>query len=108
MSDVPETPASMEDRALECMRGVMDPEIGLNVVDLGLVYGIDVTGTRIHVKLTMTTPACPLGEEIMQDAEGRLRAIDGVDDVVVELVWYPPWGPERMTPEARRVLGWAK
>lgn len=93
-------------RALDALREVIDPELGINVVDLGLVYGLEVDAGRVHVRLTMTTAACPLGEQIVRDAEQRLRAVDGVDQVQVELVWEPPWGPERMSDEAKATLGW--
>lgn len=101
--------SSVIDRARieEALRQVIDPELGLDVVDLGLVYGIELEGAAVRVALTMTTPACPLGEQIVRDAEDRLRAIDGIDDVSVELVWDPPWDPTRMSPAARDALGWS-
>jgi metal-sulfur cluster biosynthetic enzyme len=71
------------------------------------VYGVDVDAGRVHVRLTMTTPACPLGEQIMDDAEERVRALEGVEDVDIELVWEPPWSPTRMSPSAREALGWS-
>lgn len=88
------------------LRDVIDPELGINIVDLGLVYGIDVQPTGVHVRLTMTTPACPLGEHIVRDAEERLEAIGDLGVIQVELVWDPPWEPSRMSDEARRLLGW--
>ena len=88
------------------LRDVIDPELGINIVDLGLVYGIDVQRTGVHVRLTMTTPACPLGEHIVRDAEERLEAIGDLGVIQVGLVWDPPWEPSRMSDEARRLLGW--
>jgi len=85
---------------------VIDPELGLDVVELGLVYGVEVQGSVVRIDLTMTTPACPLGEHIVQDAEARIRALAGVSEVEVRLVWDPPWSPERMTASARKTLGW--
>ena len=93
--------------ALETLRDVIDPEVGLNIVDLGLVYGVDAVGGGLQVQLTMTTPACPLGDEIVRDAEARLRALPGVRAVTVELVWEPAWGPERMSAYAKELLGWS-
>jgi metal-sulfur cluster biosynthetic enzyme len=93
-------------RALEALRDVIDPELGLSVVELGLVYGVEVEAGIVRARLTMTTPACPLGEEIVADADSRLRAIEGVADAQVELVWEPPWTPERMSPAAKELLGW--
>jgi metal-sulfur cluster biosynthetic enzyme len=86
---------------------VIDPELGIDIVDLGLVYGVDVDDAGVHVRLTMTTAACPLGEQLVADVEDRLRATGHVDAVDVEVVWEPPWGPERMSEAARRALGWA-
>lgn len=96
----------MKERALAALREVVDPELGINVVDLGLVYGVEADWDRIRVRLTMTTPACPLGEQIVRDAEYVLRSL-GAKEVRVELVWDPPWSPERMSEEAKRILGWA-
>ncbi|MER2560548.1 MAG: metal-sulfur cluster assembly factor [Myxococcaceae bacterium] len=93
--------------ALETLRDVIDPEVGLNIVDLGLVYGIDAVGGSLQVQLTMTTPACPLGEQIQRDAEERLRTVAGVDDVTVELVWEPAWTPDRISAVGKQLLGWA-
>ncbi len=92
--------------AREALRSVIDPEIGLDVVELGLVYGIEVDGTTLRVDLTMTSAACPLGDVIVADAEQRLRALEGVSDVSVRLVWDPPWTPDRMSSRARGILGW--
>ena len=94
-------------RVLEALRGVIDPELGLNVVDLGLVYGLEIKDGHVRLQLTMTTPACPLGEQIVRDAEDRVFALEGVNDVNVDLVWEPPWSPERMSDDAKRALGWA-
>ncbi len=92
---------------LDALREVEDPEVGINIVDLGLIYGIEVEEGRAIVEMTMTTPACPLFSAL----ESRIReAIQGkipeIREVEVRLVWEPPWGPERMSPEARRQLGW--
>lgn len=93
-------------RALAALRDVIDPEVGLNVVDLGLVYGLDVTGADVAVKLTMTTAACPLGEQLRAEAQERLRALPGVGAVTVDLVWEPAWSPDRLSPEGKAALGW--
>lgn len=93
--------------ALETLRDVIDPEVGLNIIDLGLVYGVEVVGSSLQVQLTMTTPACPLGEQIQRDAEARLHTVAGVDDVTVELVWEPAWTSDRISPLGKQLLGWA-
>jgi metal-sulfur cluster biosynthetic enzyme len=92
---------------LEALRDVIDPELGLDVVALGLVYAVEGDGPRVRVDLTMTTAACPLGEQLAAEAEERVRAVPGVCEAEVRLVWDPPWGPERMTAAARAALGWS-
>lgn len=85
----------------EMLRYVIDPELGVNIVDLGLVYDVRVEGGRVEVDLTMTTPACPLSSYITQQIEATLRPLPGVEDVHVELVWSPRWSPAMMAPEVR-------
>lgn len=91
----------------EALRKVIDPEAGMNIVDLGLIYGIAVTPEIVCVEMTMTSPACPLGDLIVKDVEDALRACvppgTGID---VRLVWDPPWEPARMSDAARRHFGW--
>lgn len=104
----PGAPASApitEDQVKMALRRVKDPELNLNIVDLGLVYGIAVDGNRVNVDMSLTSPGCPSGPEIMTDAEQRLRQIPGVEDVVVNLVWTPLWSPERIEPRIRAYLG---
>jgi len=95
-----------EDDIRTVLRRVKDPELNLNIVDLGLVYAVEVTeGRDVHVEMTLTSPGCPSGAEIMSDAQ---RAIEGVEDVGmvdIELVWSPYWTPERMDPRLRAFLG---
>jgi metal-sulfur cluster biosynthetic enzyme len=94
-------------RVEAALREVIDPEIGLDVVELGLVYGVELDPHgQVRVRLTMTTPACPLGEHIAADAEARVASVEGVSRVDVELVWDPPWTPERLSASAKATLGW--
>lgn len=93
---------------LEALREVIDPELGMNVVDLGLVYQVKVNEGRVHVHLTLTTPACPLGEQIVRDAQERVGALEGVTEVQVDLVWEPAWSPSRMSASAKKSLGWSQ
>lgn len=86
---------------------VIDPEVGIDIVSLGLVYAIDATGGAVSVQMTMTTPACPLGEHLVLDAKRCIQELPGVQSVEVELVWEPPWEPTRMSPEVRARFGWA-
>lgn len=89
----------------QALRGVFDPELGLDVVDLGLIYGIAVADGAVRVDMTLTTRGCPLHEAMadwVREAVGRLEGVDRVD---VRLVWDPPWTPERLSEAARRELG---
>ncbi len=96
-----------EEAVLDILRKVIDPEIGVNVVDLGLVYGVNIEGNRLQVDMTMTTAACPLGAYIVDQAEMLLRQFfPDAEEVTVNLVWSPPWSPEMMSDAARQQLGW--
>ena len=96
-----------EEQLLEALRQVDDPEVGMNIVDLGLVYRIDIAPNRIHVELTMTTPACPMGDLITANARRALGAALPEDTAVdVALVWDPPWTPDMMSESARQTFGW--
>jgi metal-sulfur cluster biosynthetic enzyme len=94
-----------EDQVRLVLRRVKDPEINLNIMDLGLVYDISVNGRDVTVDMSLTSPGCPSGPEIMQDAETQLRSIAGIGDVAINLVWSPPWTPERIEPRVRAYLG---
>lgn len=96
-----------DDGVRELLSAVIDPEVGMNIVELGLVYGIDVSQERVHVLLTMTSAACPMTEMIVDDAYERLAAaLPPETEIDIELVWEPPWTPERMSEAARTVFGW--
>lgn len=87
------------------LRNVIDPEVYQNIVDLGLVYGVEVTPEQaVAVTMTLTTPHCPLGPQIIENVEKELRAV-GATSVTVDIVWSPPWTPDAMTPELKRLLG---
>jgi len=97
----------MDERVLDALRTVVDPETGLDIVSMGLVYGAEVEGDVVRVQLTMTSAACPMGDEIVDEAQAVLaHEFHDKDRIDVELVWEPPWTPERMTPEAREFFGW--
>jgi len=96
------------DEVREALRLVIDPELGINVVDLGLVYDVRVDDGRVRILMTMTTPACPLGESLSEEAEATVwQRVPGVKSVDVELVWDPPWRPSMMSDAAKAQLGWA-
>lgn len=94
-----------EDQVKLALRRVKDPELNLNILDLGLVYAIRVDGNAVSIDMTLTSPGCPSGPEIMTDAERHLKSIPGVGDVAVNLVWSPFWSPERIEPRVRAYLG---
>ena len=87
------------------LRTVKDPELNLSIVDLGLIYDVEIEGRNVEVKMTLTSPGCPSGPEILGDAEQSVRAMEGVESVKVELVWEPYWSPERIDPRVRSFLG---
>jgi metal-sulfur cluster biosynthetic enzyme len=97
--------ALTEDQVKLALRRVKDPELNLNILDLGLVYSIRVDGNDVSVDMTLTSPGCPSGPEIMTDAERHLKALPGVGAVAVNLVWSPFWSPERIEPRVRAYLG---
>ena len=98
--------APTREAILGALKQVYDPEIPVDVVNLGLVYGIAVEGGRVTVTMTMTSPGCPVGDFLAQEVERVIRALGDVDAVRVELVWDPPWSPEKMSAEGRKALGW--
>jgi metal-sulfur cluster biosynthetic enzyme len=94
------------DDILIALKGVIDPELGINIVDLGLIYRAARVADGIEVVMTMTTPACPLGEMLLEEVKAVLRdRFPQAADPSVELVWDPPWSADRMSAEARRQLG---
>jgi metal-sulfur cluster biosynthetic enzyme len=94
-----------EDQVKLALRRVKDPDLQLNIVDLGLVYGIAVDGSTVKVDMTLTSPACPSGPELMTNAENEIKVLPGVEKVEVNLVWMPFWTPEKMEPRVRAYLG---
>jgi metal-sulfur cluster biosynthetic enzyme len=96
-----------EEALLDALRAVIDPEAGMNIVELGLVYGVEATPGRARVRMTLTSAACPLGDLLSDQVRDTLRArFPELEQVDVELVWEPPWTPERMSEEARNFFGW--
>ena len=92
---------------LNMLHNVIDPEVGMNIVDLGLVYGVEISGNKLRVDLTMTTPACPMSEMILDDARRALAGLvpEGAE-IDLNLVWEPPWSPDKMSENARDHFGW--
>lgn len=94
-----------QEAILNALRTVQDPELNVNVVDLGLVYTVQSRDDEVDVEMTLTSPACPAGPEILRNAVGALEKIEGVSKAHVKLVMSPPWSPDRMSDEARDQLG---
>ena len=99
-----------EDKVREALKGVIDPELFVNIVDLGLIYDIKIDEqpdgkSNVAVEMTMTSPACPAGPQLLEPIAGCVRRLDGVGEVDVKLVMEPPWTPDRMTEDARDQLG---
>lgn len=95
-----------KEQVLEALKQVYDPEIPVDIVNLGLIYDVAVGDGLVRLKMTTTSPGCPVGEFLAQEVERAVRTLDGVDAVGVEFVWDPPWGPEMMSAEAKKKLGW--
>jgi len=99
-----------EDRVREALKAVVDPELFVNIIDLGLIYDVKIDEaadgkSNVAVEMTMTSPACPAGPQLLSQSQDAVRRLDGVGEVDVKLVMEPPWTPDRMTEEARDQLG---
>jgi len=97
---------TMEETVIEALKRVYDPEIPVNIYDLGLIYSLDLaTEGEANIKMTLTAPGCPVAGSIIADVERRVRAVPGISTANVELVWDPPWRPEMMSKLAKVMLG---
>ena len=100
-------PEALRQLIVDALSRVVDPEVALSIVDVGLIYGVSVAGDKVHVLLTMTSAACPVTDLIVEEVETELgRALPPELVVEVELVWQPPWSPDRMSERSRRFMGW--
>ena len=95
-----------EDEVVEALSNVIDPELGLDFVELGLIYGVAIEGGRVEVTFTLTTPACPIGPQVSEQIIEFVGEIEGVDEVVPTMVFTPPWTPEKMSEDAKFALGY--
>ena len=100
-----ETPGDLEKQVIEALRQVDDPELGINIVDLGLVYDVTIEGDAVHITYTLTTMGCPIGPLIEQQIKQMIDPIEGIDRVEAEMVLTPPWTPDKMSEEAKAALG---
>jgi metal-sulfur cluster biosynthetic enzyme len=94
-----------KEEVLEILRTVEDPELGMDVVDLGLVYEVDVDDSTAKVLYSLTSMGCPAGPLIAQDMDGAIRQVEGIENVELELTFDPPWTPDRMSDDAKFILG---
>jgi metal-sulfur cluster biosynthetic enzyme len=101
----PPAPSVSETEIRESLREVIDPELGCNIVDLGLIYGVHIEGKRIIIDMTLTTPGCPMHESIAWGVQAALLRMNGVEEVEVRLVWDPPWTTALMSESGRAQLG---
>jgi metal-sulfur cluster biosynthetic enzyme len=105
-TETPSSAAPSPDTVRKALRAVKDPELNLNIVDIGLVYDVEVNDVgHVHVRMTLTSPGCPAGTEIIDDVKRVVTDLDGVTGIEVELVWDPYWTPEKMDPRVRAFLG---
>jgi len=97
-----------KERILAALKNVYDPEIPVNIVDLGLIYNVDIDNDRgiVNIKMTLTAPGCPMGNYILSDVEMVLRSLENVKDVKIELTYDPPWSPDMMSSDAKKNLGY--
>ncbi|MGH2682960.1 MAG: metal-sulfur cluster assembly factor [Actinomycetota bacterium] len=98
-------PNGLEEKILDALRGVLDPELGINIVDLGLVYDVSVVGEKVRIEYTLTTMGCPIGPLIEAQMKQFLDGIPGIAEVDAEMVLTPPWTPDKMSEEAKAALG---
>lgn len=98
--------ASLREQVVEVLRTCYDPEIPVDIYELGLIYGVDVDpGNNVYVRMTLTSPACPVAGSLPPEVEAKIKALPGVENVRVEVVWDPPWHPTMMSEAARLTLG---
>lgn len=97
--------APTEKDVRDALKQVKDPELGVNLVVLGLVYDIDVDGGDVHARISLTSPMCPVADQIVEDATDAIRGVEGVENAEVQLTFDPPWTPERISPLIRSSLG---
>jgi metal-sulfur cluster biosynthetic enzyme len=94
-----------KDEVVEALRAVEDPELGMDIVDLGLLYDVEIDGSKIKVIHSLTSMGCPAGPMIQEDIVNVASAVEGVEEVEIELTWEPPWTPDRMSDDAKFILG---
>lgn len=104
-NETSETTTSVRDAVIEALKTVYDPEIPVDIYELGLIYAVEEEGGAVQIRMTLTSPMCPVAETLPPEVEAKARAVSGVSDVRLELVWEPPWNPTMMSDAARLELG---
>tara|TARA_B100000809_G_scaffold243622_2_gene268798 strand:+ start:1089 stop:1403 length:315 start_codon:yes stop_codon:yes gene_type:complete len=94
-----------EEIVLEQIKQVIDPDVGLNIVDMGLIYGVDINDDIVDITMTLTSPGCPAAPQLLNGSQTVVQQLDGVEEVNINVVWTPPWDPEMMSEEAKDELG---
>lgn len=97
--------SGLEEKVIDALRTCYDPEIPINIYDLGLIYGLDVNGGAVAIRMTLTAPNCPVAGSLPGEVERKVRRVPGVTEAKVELVWDPPWDRTRLSPAAKLQLG---
>jgi|SRR3989338_1329535 len=105
MQNKESTQAATKEQILESLRNCYDPEIPVNIVDLGLIYEVKNSEGMVEIKMTLTALGCPLSAYLENDIKGKVSQLSGVKEVKIEIVWDPPWSPEKMSKQARELLG---
>jgi metal-sulfur cluster biosynthetic enzyme len=103
--DQADTASPDVDDVMEALENVIDPELGLDFVSLGLVYDVEIEGSEVHITFTLTSPGCPIGPQVTEQMKEFVSEVDGVDKVFPKMVFSPPWSPERMSEDAKFALG---
>ena len=101
-----QTPQIDPDAVTEALSNVIDPELGLDFVELGLVYGVEIDGGTVEITFTLTTPACPIGPQVSEQMQEFVGEVEGVQEVIPTMVFNPPWSPDKMSEDAKFALGY--
>jgi metal-sulfur cluster biosynthetic enzyme len=94
-----------ETAVYEALKQIHDPEVGINIVDMGLIYSLEIDGDNVDITMTLTSPGCPVGPQILGEIDSTVKGLGGVENVDIKVVWSPPWSPDMLSEEARDQLG---
>ncbi len=94
-----------QEAVYDMLKQIHDPEVGINIVDMGLIYSLELEDDKVGIYMTLTSPGCPAGPQILGQVDNKVRELEGVEDVDINVVWTPPWSPEMLSDEAKDELG---